>query len=416
MQERLKSMCGSYVTGPDFWGREDDIARLRQLIDGGANIVLVAQRRMGKTSLMKELQRQLSSQEDRPWLCLFIDLQGAQSPEEAITELAVELRRHQGWGKKIGHLIGNFLRAIRPEEIDIKLFRIKFREAVTSGDWREKGNELFDALAKSEKPVLLILDEIPILINRILMGRTRTITSEGPSRVSEFLSWLRGNSIRHQGKIRIILLGSIGLAPMLRRANLSAAINNFVPFELPPWDHITAARCLRALAQESGIRFTNDAEIAMVEKLGICIPYHVQLFFKHVHDNCCTARKNMLCGPDNVEAIYRKGMLGTSCNELSHYEERLKGAFDERDYSLIVDLLTEAATSPPLRPDTIAGIAEDSAAEKAAIEVILQTLMHDGYLRETPEGEYVFVSHLLRDWWVSRHSHGYVPIARRAAR
>ncbi|MDR1064657.1 MAG: hypothetical protein LBL48_12150 [Azoarcus sp.] len=203
---------------------------------------------------------------------------------------------------------------------------------------------------------------------------------------------------------------------MLRRANLSAAINNFVHFELPPWNRVTAAGCLRALAQSHGIQFTDGAETAMVEKLGICIPYHVQLFFKHVHDGC-TRRGNMLCDIGDVDAIYREKMLDTSSHaELSHYEERLKLVFDERDYSLIVDLLTEAATSPPLRPDAIARIAEGSAAEKAAIEVILQTLTHDGYLKETPEGEYVFVSHLLRDWWVSQHGHGYAPIARRAAR
>jgi hypothetical protein len=370
---------------------------------------------MGKTSLMKEMQRQLSSQEDRPWLCLFIDLQQAQGPEDVIAALAAELRRHQGWGKKIEHLIENFLRAIYPEEISIKSFRITFRDAIT-GNWRRKGNQLFDMLAKSEKPVLLMLDEVPIMINRILTGGARTITPEGRSRVDEFLSWLRDNSIRHQGKIRIILLGSIGLAPVLRRANLSTAINNFVHFELPPWDHATAAGCLRALAQSHGIQFTDGAETAMVEKLGICIPYHVQLFFKHVHE-MCMYKRNMLCGLGDVDAIYREKMLGISSHaELSHYEERLKRVFDERDYSLIVDLLTEAATNPPLRPDAIARIAEGFSAEKAAIEVILQTLMHDGYLKETPKREYVFVSHLLRDWWVNQHGHEYAPITRRTAK
>jgi hypothetical protein len=422
---KLKSICGNYVTGPNFWGREIDIELLYQRIDRGEHITLAAQRRMGKTSLMKELQRQLSSQEDRPWLCLFIDLQQAQGPKGAIAALATELWLYpdlctrQDWRARIGNIFRRFAENGKNQntetEFNKKELYGRLLDAIT-GDWREKGDQLFDMLAKSENPVLLMLDEFPILINEILMGGTRTITPEKRSRVNEFLLWLRSNSIEHQGKIRIILSGSIGLAPMLRRANLSATVNNFTNFELPPWDHDTAAGCLRALAQSHGIRFTNGAETAMVEKLGFCIPYHVQLFFQRVHDKCMR-RKNMLCDTGDVDEIYREKMLGTSSHaELSHYEERLKLVFNDKEYSLIVDLLTEAATSRLLRQDAVATIAACFSAERADIEVILQTLMHDGYLKKTPEGEYVFFSYLLRDWWLRQHGRGYTPIAQRTAR
>ena len=48
-----------WVEGDRFWGRETDLKIFIQRIDTGAHQLLIAQRRMGKTSLMKETARQL---------------------------------------------------------------------------------------------------------------------------------------------------------------------------------------------------------------------------------------------------------------------------------------------------------------------------------------------------------------------
>lgn len=80
MERKLKQAQGNWVDGDRFWGREGDIRLLTRKIDEGAHISLVAQRRMGKTSLKKELQRRLS---DR-YICLFIDLQKDSEPADAV--------------------------------------------------------------------------------------------------------------------------------------------------------------------------------------------------------------------------------------------------------------------------------------------------------------------------------------------
>jgi AAA+ ATPase superfamily predicted ATPase len=61
-----------------------------------AHILLVAQRRMGKTSLMREVKRRLGSQ----YHSLFVDLQKASSPQDAIVELCLAMKPYQTlWGK-----------------------------------------------------------------------------------------------------------------------------------------------------------------------------------------------------------------------------------------------------------------------------------------------------------------------------
>ena len=322
MQKKLKQAHGNWVEGDRFWDRESDRELLIEKLDEGAHILLVAQRRMGKTSLMKEIKRQLNGR----YTCLFVDLQKASTAEDAIVEISLALKPHKPLWNKTKDLFSNVLNTFAEsiEGVNLGEIGIKFRAGLTSANWVEKGDSLLSILAASQRPVLLLIDEVPLMVNRMLKGEDFRITPEKKAKVDEFMSWLRKNSLAHQGKIRIVLSGSIGFEPILRQAGLSATINNFQPFDLKPWDDETAIACLQALAAEYGIQFENHAEAAMVKRLGCCIPHHVQMFFTHVYDRC-KRRGRMEFYPDEVNDIYENEMLGIRGHaELTHYEERLK--------------------------------------------------------------------------------------------
>jgi ornithine cyclodeaminase/alanine dehydrogenase-like protein (mu-crystallin family) len=85
MQNKLVQAHGNWVEGDRFWDRESDTALMIKRLDEGAHILLVAQRRMGKTSLMKEIKRQLNLR----YTCLYVDLQKATTAEDAIVEKAL---------------------------------------------------------------------------------------------------------------------------------------------------------------------------------------------------------------------------------------------------------------------------------------------------------------------------------------
>ena len=411
MKTKLQLVNGQFVMGDKFWGRDTEVSLLTRKIDEGAHILLTAQRRMGKTSILKELQRRL----EKEYLCCYVDFQKSDGPEDAVVALSCELRSCEKLWKKVVHMFRNAGQAIlnKLDEVSISEVTIKLRAAVTSGDWQQKGDQLFDILSEADKPVLLLLDEVPILVNRILMGDEYKITPEQRKRADSFMSWLRANSLKHQGKIRIILSGSIGLEPVLRRARLSATISTFSPVELEPWDEKTAVGCLRALANNYNIQFLDDAEIAMVKKLGYCIPHHVQMFFSHVLDSCDRAGETNF-SPEKVEKIYKERMLSVRGHaELAHYEDRLKQAFGQEIYPTAFELLTEAAVNRgSLTQKTLNIIVEDPQINKKAVEEVLRTLEHDGYFKKTGKG-YIFESRLLKDWWAARHRLGYVPFAKR---
>jgi len=406
----LKQAHGNWVTGDRFWDREDDTAIFSDQIREGAHILLVAQRRMGKTSLMKEVSQRLADEFE----CVFVDFQNATTPQDAVAELSLALRPHKSLWLRSREVFANVLDNI--EKIGGDDLAVTLRAGLTGGNWASKGDELFSILAATEKPVLLLLDEVPILINRIIKGEDYIITPERRRTAGEFMSWLRKNSLRHQERVRIAISGSIGLEPVLRQANLSATINNFVPFELKPWSPETAIGCIQALAETYGLRLGNEVPAEMVRLLGCCIPHHVQMFFDHVKGHCLRKKTTELTLKE-VQEVYQGEMLSTRGHaELAHYEERLKLVLGAERMTLALDMLTEAAVTGGLNTDAIRAFRDEYNLDGEPVEdaqkEILWLLEHDGYLTQIAGG-YTFVSALLRDWWKNRYQMFFTPVLKR---
>ena len=413
MAAKLKQSQGNVVAGERFWDREEDVKLFIEKIDGGANILLVAQRRMGKTSLMAEVAERLG---DR-YVCLFVDLQGARSGPDAIKEIIVKIRAHMNLWQRAKNLFANVLQDY-VEEVNAGELGVKIRAGLSEATWTAKGDELFSILAGSEKPVVIFMDEVPILVNYLIKGEDGKITSDGKLRADQFMSWLRKNSIEHRRQIRIVISGSIGLEPVLRQAGLSATVNNFTPFELKAWDEDIAKECLAALANEYGVKFEKGATNKITEKLGVCIPHHVQMFFGHIYDTC-KRRGNMVCTIKDVEEVYNSEMLGVRGHaELTHYEERLERVLGIESSPFAFDMLTEAAVVGLLSNEAVAAFKKEYTKfvpnVDSAQKEILQVLQHDGYLKKTPDG-FVFESKLLKDWWKNRHEAFFTPISKRRA-
>ncbi|MBL9106809.1 MAG: ATP-binding protein [Myxococcales bacterium] len=416
MRKKLVREVGNWVSGDKFWGREIEIQNFIELLDEGAHILLTAPRRTGKTSLMREVSRRLEQRgKDLP---IYVDLERSSSPEDAIVELSLATVPHRSLWNRVREGFRNF--AGRVDELKTDELTVKLREG-TLGNWIGKGDHLLDALAAGDLPVVLFLDEFPILINRMLKSGSDAALVEGRAQVDAFISWVRAATMRYPGRLRIVLSGSIGLEPVLRQAGLSAAVNTFHPFELEPWDPDTAAECIAALAENYGLRFESGAINRMTELLGLCVPHHVQMFFAHVYDD---GRKRWHRQPGDyndvtvadVQRVYDTRMLSNRGHaELSHYEERLRSVVGGHLLPLVLDLLSEAAHGE-LTDVAAAILVEDHTAEEAnrlqRLRDVLGILEHDGYLRRTPGG-YAFASRLLRDWWKARFGFGFIPAAKR---
>ena len=416
----LRKAGGNWVEGDQFFDRELDLEALEERVRDGAHTLLTAQRRMGKTSLVRELLRRLRQTGD--FETIFVDLEAAADPADAVAEIGVQARPVQGVWNRIKDTFANFLQEAgdRVAELSIADTRVKLRAGVDAGNWPQRGDAVFAALAANERPIVLAIDELPILITRLLRDKRGAITPAGIQVADSFLSWLRKNGQSSRNRVSMILSGSVGLEPVLEQAGLSAHANIFSSYDLKPWDPETAAACLASLAETYGVDLPGDVRTAMCQQLRRCIPHHVQMFFDRMHEHLRRGHRRQASLAD-VRWVYRNEMLSVRGQvDLQHYESRLEFILGRPGYAIALEILTATAVDGFLASDAIDRYRDHFAAANqaartgaASLADVLHVLEHDGYLERSGNG-YRFESGLLEDWWRGRYGQNFASVIERA--
>ena len=411
----MRKAGGNWVDGDRFFDRELEVEALSERILDGAHTLLTAQRRMGKTSLVRETLRRLAAAHQiTP---LFADLEDARDPQDAVAEIAAQTTTAQSLWHRASRGFANILQNTSEylEEVGIGEVKAKLRGGIDRGTWKQKGNGLFAALDGDQRPVVIAIDELSILINRLLKGHDYVLTPERIQAADEFLSWLRRMAQEHRN-IRLVISGSISLEPVIRQAGLSAHANVFSRFELEPWSEATASTCIAELAAGYAIEIPADVRIAMCRLLRCCVPHHVQQFFDCLHEDLRRGRRRSATLAD-AERVYSSEMLGIRGQlDLEHYETRLRLVLGDRAHLAATELLTEAAvckgvlTEQSVKQYEAYSRTLDS--ERVAIDDVLRVLEHDGYLVSDRNG-YRFVSRLIEDWWRARYGRNFTRFADR---
>ena len=402
-----------WVDGENFFDRESE---LEERVRERTHTLLTAQRRMGKTSLVRELQRRLA--ETGEFEVVFVDLEAAIDPADAIAEIGVQTKPVRAAWDRIKTSFANLMRSAgsRIEELSVADLKVKLRAGIDAGNWPQRGDAIFAALAESPRPVVLAIDELPILVNRLLKDETGHLTPEGKREADAFLSWLRKMGQSHRDRVSLILSGSVSLEPLLEQAGLSAQANIFSPYDLKPWSEETTVSCLEALAESYEVGLGPESRRDLCRRLRCCIPHHVQMFFDRVHEHLRrVGRKD--ASLEDVESVYFREMLGVRGQvDLQHYEGRLETVLGRAGYTVALEILTATAVDGEILGETVQRYRSFFSTREAhdrdgvpSVDHVLHVLQHDGYL-EPEDGGYRFVSGLLEDWWRGRYGQIFVPV------
>ncbi len=404
----MQLSTGRWVTGDDFFDRERELEILEARVRGRNHVLLTGQRRMGKTSVARELGRRLEAD---GWVLLFIDVEGAASPEDAVAEIAQAVYPVRPIRSRFADAVRSW--AGNVEEIGAYEFRLKIRAGLNAGNWRRHGEQLIRDCATHDRPALLVIDELPIFLKRMLHH-----DGDG-RRVDEFLSWLRrAFQTLEEESLTLIVSGSIGLTPLVKRLGIPDRINYLDPFRLGPWDRDAGIECFQRLATSCGLTVEDGVASAVYEKLGIGIPHHVQSFFARLQDFAVMQGRERVTVED-VDEVYRTVLLGPSGqNYLVHYETRLKEGLEEESCRIAMEILAEAAVQQAFAADArrclerlYSKVVDDA---PGRIADVLEVLEHDGYL-EADGGGYSFPSRLLRDYFSARFRGCHTPLASRCS-
>ncbi len=403
----MRNITGQAVIGEDLYGRESELKLLWEKLEQGEHVLMLAPRRVGKTSLMLELRREPRQN----WDVFYVDVEGAEDPADCLAAIVAALAVNPEYRRGIekipfAKIVTDALKSIFSfSEISISTekLRIELKRAI-GRDWKRTEDQLLERLESLPGPgrnLLIILDEFPILVSRMLKA------PGGKDDVELLLSGLRRwrQSPKIRGKVRTLIGGSIGLEGILRRVALPGLINDLAPFQLDSWNRDVAVKFLEELGDSYDFRVDERGVSQILDLLSDPVPYHLQLFFSTLRQYCNE-------GPSRVsESVIERcfterlaGPVGTPY--LDHYAARLEIMLDADEREAAHDILNHACR----RRDgaRISDIEELTRQGESVFLSALRNLESDGYVRR--DGSYVsFRSNLLREWWRKNRSAGMEP-------
>jgi hypothetical protein len=395
----ITNRVGSPVRGKDFYGREKFVELVWQKLKAG-HVLLAAPRRFGKTSVMYRL---IDEPRDN-YKIVHADLEHLIEPADLIATLIVQLASDNTFSKLasgLSYFPNTLWSRFRSnfEEIELLKVKVKLREQLRT-DWQEKGEELFKRIAGIKETVIFVLDEFPMMIDR--MAKSANHREEAKT----LLRWLRRlRQMPETQNVRFLIAGSIGIGHVLNELGEIATINDFEQLRLEPFTPKVAKNLLEDLAESHELELSVPVKNKMLKVIGEPIPYFIQVIFSEVAK--AKAQNDDAVTPKRVEKIYRDKVLGVDCKTyFDHYYGRLRDYYEPAEEKAVKRILRELALNEKLTRDVCyqfykKEIGNDADAEK--FNRMMTNLENDFYVQFDAEKRvYCFASKLLRDWWL-RH-------------
>ena len=392
----MRNIIGQAVIGDDLHGRDYELDRLWEHLGQGEHIQMLAPRRVGKTSLMLELHRAPRAN----WDVIYVDVEGGDGPADCVASVLAGLAADPKYQTRFEAMpfskgVKDLLRGVSVGA-SLSVLQVELKRAIGS-EWGHAADQLqarLTSLDDAGDKLLIILDELPILISRILRGERK---HDAELLLARLRHWRQAPALR--GKVHTLIGGSIGLEGILRRAGLSGLINDLVPLRLNSWDRSTAVEFMKELARSCSFPLDDGSIARILDLLDDPVPYHLQLFFSALRD--ASRGDPSRVSPELIDQCFEERLSGPSGTaHLDHYEKRLEIALDEGECRMAYDILGRACRGK-------GGVAfadlEDLRRQGSeTFHSVLGDLEADGYLKREDRG-LLFRSNLLRAWWRKRH-------------
>lgn len=379
----MKISIGHAVEGDNFFGRERELQRMMDIWQNNASgIFIPGPRRIGKTSLVKEFIRRNKEQ----FKFVYFDLEGRYSIVELCKDLIKEIDyAFPGFIKSKGSFVEKWNALTKMiSEIEIGgLLKVKTGELPkTEKDITDKMEEIFTVLYQEN--FIIAFDEFSdFLLN---------LKNKSLDNVKFFLEWLR--SLRQQGKIRLIITGSINIVSTIEELNLPYLINDMADVEILPLEEAEIRTFLTALLKDKNITLNEKVLNFSVEKLSDGIPFYIQLFADGL--GTYVGKDRHITDLQEIQKLYKR-ITDKSHKEFIDLHSRLKTNLPGPEYNAAWKILANTAFKP-MNFDDLYPFLKDILPDKIAINKLLKRLTDECYLKKDA-GQYGFVSTMLADWW-----------------
>ena len=329
-----------------------------------------------------------------------MDTEWISEPIDFITEIVSQFADEEGNGflEKVTGLSKRGLKYLQGaiEETEISGFKIKLREALKE-NWKDKGRELLQLIETIDKRLIFIVDELPLMVNRMLQKK-------GEEEVEEFLYWFRAVRISSGLKnIRFVVGGSIGIEHILGKIGAIASINDLERIQIEAFDNKTAYLFIKELLESEDITPEEEALKKILEIIEVNIPYFIQVLIATLSIEVLYLQTKKIT-PELVEKVYQNRVLGVeSRTYFEQYYQRINEYYDHKEAKAAKLILKNLSRAGKLSRKELFDIyvqATSDPEDEEGFNHLMADLENDFYVKpEAENGEYEFITKVLRDWW-----------------
>jgi len=389
----MRNITGAVARGDDFFDRVKEMALFWRDLETD-NLLLLAPRRVGKTSLMRKME---DDAEHHGRTAVYVDVSDCADELHFVQRLYATILENQTgdllWERIENSWLSQALK--RVQKVGGAGFNIEFRP--DAGSWTRMGEELADALSKLEGRWLIQVDELPVFVLKLLNQGEPT----GRDRVREFLYWMRRLRSQYTGVVWM-LAGSIGLDTVTARLNIADSINDLRIEKLGAFDPPTADAMLKALSGAYHVDLDNTVRTRVLTRTGWLAPYYLQLIFKELRGIDGTVTES------NVDAVIEDLLSPHHKTYFDYWYQRLDEELGAPDADYAKAVLhsccrsSEGSTRSTLSLALVRPIA-DAELREDKLRYLLDVLQSDGYL-VSDHDRWRFLLPLLREFWLRRHA------------
>jgi hypothetical protein len=381
----MRTNPGGQIAPNEVLGRDLLIERLWQILER-QSLVLTAERRMGKTTVVKKM----AAEPQQGMRIFWRDVEELRSPLEFVDVLLQDVQEVLSRKQQTTNRVRDLLKQLNGAEFQ----GIKLPQSAAP-HWKTLlANTLEDLAEHQEGMIVFCWDELPMMLDNIKQDL-------GEKTAMEVLDTLR--SLRQRfTKIRMVFTGSIGLhhvfASLKDAGYRNAPTNDMAKQEVATLDLRAACDLAERLLAGESIDVEDCQEFASTIAQAVdCFPYYIH----HVVDalKWIDQPKSLAM----VEEIVSEKLCDTSDPwDLAHYHQRIRTYYAETEQRLVLAILDElGASEMPLALKALLERLEMSfpQLDPEQVRYLLNLLGNDHYLMRESDGPYRFKFGLIQRFW-----------------
>lgn len=382
----MKANPGGEIDAADIIGRDALIKTIWDALNG-QSLLLTAERRLGKTTILKKMR----AQPPEHFVCIYQDLEGITSPQEFVVSVREKLRPRYNWINKTTAAGANFLNRFAGAEVQ----GVKLPQA-RNANWK---SDLVSHIKKAElqknQKLVFFWDELPLMLYNI--KKTYDMAA-----ARDVLDALR--NLRQETQVRMILTGSVGLHHVITDlhsgGNANAPVNDLRQIEVVPLTPDFGKELALQLLNGEGIQSDNLDELAAAIAVNAdYIPYYIHHLVIELKEISQKVDASVL------QSVTTKCISRADDTwNLRYYRERIDTYYNAERAGLAIAILDYLCTQEsPLTLDEIfnglKATTRLTESQRAAVREVARTLELDHYLKGSDTGNLCFRSTLVKRWW-----------------